>query len=295
VADETGTTEHLLDYYPYGSPRIDQATGFGEQRKYIGQYYDSSTDLSYLNARYYNGTHGQFLSQDPMFWSTKQDLQNPQSLNSYSYGNDNPITNSDPSGLASSYFSNLIQQAQQRAIQAAQTKLLSIYQQFIVGTFGNFGEGISNPIGSGQFAMDSSQPLPFRISAGIGLVAGMTSLGLDVEAQATRPVIGVTGKFGEQQLAKIVGGESQVSFPTNLGRRVSDQYASNIINEAKTGYQSLTSRNALQIAKDKIIVQSGNAAGAAWHFFESPVTGLKGGSAPLYKALKNAGIPFIIY
>ena len=38
------------------------------------------------------------MSEDPVFWSTKQNLENPQSLNSYSYGNGNPITNKDPNG-----------------------------------------------------------------------------------------------------------------------------------------------------------------------------------------------------
>ena len=53
---------------------------------------------AFLNARYYDGTRGQFLSEDPVFWSTKQDMANPQSLNSYSYANGNPVTNKDPDG-----------------------------------------------------------------------------------------------------------------------------------------------------------------------------------------------------
>jgi hypothetical protein len=35
-----------------------------------------------------------------MFWSSNQNLSEPQSLNSYSYANDNPITKSDPTGRA---------------------------------------------------------------------------------------------------------------------------------------------------------------------------------------------------
>lgn len=111
VTSATGTVENLTDYYPYGSNRINQVSGFDEQRKYIGQYYDSSSDLSYLNARYYDGGRGQFLSQDPSFLdiggpgfeqnyqrTLQQHLINPQSLNSYSYGLNNPIINSDPEG-----------------------------------------------------------------------------------------------------------------------------------------------------------------------------------------------------
>jgi len=53
--------------------------------------------LSYLNARYYNGTIGRFVTQDPVFWGN-QNLADPQSLNAYSYANNNPITFSDPNG-----------------------------------------------------------------------------------------------------------------------------------------------------------------------------------------------------
>jgi RHS repeat-associated protein len=53
--------------------------------------------LSYLNARYYNPTQGQFLGEDPVFWG-QQNLQDPQSFNAYSYSENNPIAESDPSG-----------------------------------------------------------------------------------------------------------------------------------------------------------------------------------------------------
>jgi RHS repeat-associated protein len=56
--------------------------------------------LSYLNARYYNSAQGQFLSEDPVFLGNpnQQSLQDPQSLNTYSYSDDNPINKSDPNG-----------------------------------------------------------------------------------------------------------------------------------------------------------------------------------------------------
>ena len=51
-----------------------------------------------LNARYYDSPQGQFISQDPIFLSSSQNLTDPQSLNAYSYSEDNPITKSDPAG-----------------------------------------------------------------------------------------------------------------------------------------------------------------------------------------------------
>jgi len=102
-----GAVTELSDYYPYGSIRVDEAStnsSSKEQRKYIGQEFDPSTSLSYLNARYYDGARGQFLSEDPVFWEVgqtqdgKNALTNPQALNSYSYAGNNPIINSDPQG-----------------------------------------------------------------------------------------------------------------------------------------------------------------------------------------------------
>src|SRR3989344_78036 len=69
ITNSTGSVEELLDYYPYGKIRIDnKVSGYAEQRKFIGQEYDAETGLNYLNARYYDGARGQFVSEDPMFW-----------------------------------------------------------------------------------------------------------------------------------------------------------------------------------------------------------------------------------
>jgi RHS repeat-associated protein len=99
VTDENDNVVQTMDYYPYGATRISVSTSTKEKRQFIGQFTDDST-LSYLNSRYYNGSQGQFLSEDPLFLLTpaQQNLKDPQSLNSYSYSEDNPITKSDPSG-----------------------------------------------------------------------------------------------------------------------------------------------------------------------------------------------------
>jgi RHS repeat-associated protein len=91
----------VSDYYPFGTPRIDQRnSSFNEQRKFAGTIRDDSTGLDYMQARYYSGARGQFLSEDPLFIGSpaKQDLSNPQGLNPYVYALDNPITNRDPNG-----------------------------------------------------------------------------------------------------------------------------------------------------------------------------------------------------
>jgi hypothetical protein len=51
---------------------------------------DAGVVQALLNARYYEGSRGQFLSQDPILLGDpkSQNLIDPQSLNSYSYSDD---------------------------------------------------------------------------------------------------------------------------------------------------------------------------------------------------------------
>jgi RHS repeat-associated protein len=111
VTDENGNVVQTLDFYPYGGTRISVATSTNEKRQYIGQFTDDST-LSYFNARYYDTSRGQFLSEEPIFLaigdtykigqlaqSDQQTyLRDPQRLNPYSYAKNNPITLRDTTG-----------------------------------------------------------------------------------------------------------------------------------------------------------------------------------------------------
>jgi hypothetical protein len=76
---------------------------------------DAGVVHALMQARYDNSNRGQFISDDPSFLAvgdqgqlkqvTGQDqttfLADPQQMNSYGYGRDNPITRSDPSGNSS--------------------------------------------------------------------------------------------------------------------------------------------------------------------------------------------------
>jgi|GEM_PF-788728 len=108
IADSAGNPQQAIDYYPFGQERLCGGPLSGTssvsdlscdaERKYIGEYYDTDTALNYLNARYYDSFIGRFISQDPMYWSPEKVLNDPQSLNAYSYARNNPIVNKDPSG-----------------------------------------------------------------------------------------------------------------------------------------------------------------------------------------------------
>lgn len=62
--------------------------------RYCGEYYDKETATVYLRARYYNPSTGRFISRD----SVTGDINDPLSLNLYTYCHNNPLLNFDPSG-----------------------------------------------------------------------------------------------------------------------------------------------------------------------------------------------------
>ena len=66
VTDENDNVVQTLDYYPYGATRVSVGTSTNEKRQFIGQFTDDST-LNYLQARYYDNSRGEFLSEDPIF------------------------------------------------------------------------------------------------------------------------------------------------------------------------------------------------------------------------------------
>ncbi|MGW0808232.1 RHS repeat-associated core domain-containing protein [Nonomuraea sp. NPDC002799] len=99
-----GTPTATRAYDPYGKVRArtgDTAT----DRGFLGQIEDSTTKLSYLNARYYDTTAGVFVSADPLY-----DMARTKSLNPYGYSAGDPINFSDAGGLTPSYSYGLEQQ-----------------------------------------------------------------------------------------------------------------------------------------------------------------------------------------
>lgn len=61
---------------------------------YSGEYWDSSTNLQYLRARWYDPNMGRFINED----TYEGDIKNPLSLNLYTYVENNPLRYVDPTG-----------------------------------------------------------------------------------------------------------------------------------------------------------------------------------------------------
>ncbi len=62
--------------------------------RYAGYYYDRKTQFYYLQARYYDPRPGRFISED----TYEGEIEEPITLNQYTYANNNPVMYVDPTG-----------------------------------------------------------------------------------------------------------------------------------------------------------------------------------------------------
>ncbi|MFC5405720.1 S8 family serine peptidase [Cohnella soli] len=62
--------------------------------RYAGEYWDDSTNLQYLRTRWYDPSMGRFINED----TYKGQIDNPLTLNLYTYVSNNPLIYTDPSG-----------------------------------------------------------------------------------------------------------------------------------------------------------------------------------------------------
>jgi RHS repeat-associated protein len=94
LLDRLGSNRTGKRYYPFGEEQV--ATP-NDKDKFATYFRDSSTGLDYAMNRYYGSNMGRFLTPDPFGGSAK--LGRPNSWNRYSYVENDPANNNDPSGL----------------------------------------------------------------------------------------------------------------------------------------------------------------------------------------------------
>nr|WP_323183658.1 polymorphic toxin-type HINT domain-containing protein [Streptomyces prunicolor] len=85
-------------FSPFGESRQGGTGTWMDDKAFLGKTADDDTGLTSIGAREYDASTGRFISVDP-----KLTLDQHQSLNGYSYANNTPVTQSDPTGLESCY------------------------------------------------------------------------------------------------------------------------------------------------------------------------------------------------
>jgi len=87
-----GNVASMLAYRPFGLPIV--VSGAEPMYGYTGEYRESTPNLVYLHARWYDPTIGRFLSPDDRLGR----LSMPQDQNRYAYVVNNPMAYTDPTG-----------------------------------------------------------------------------------------------------------------------------------------------------------------------------------------------------
>ena len=104
VTDSAGSMIELAEYKPFGefSRREQYGTTNAAWYYFTGKPLDDETGLMFYGARYYSPILGRFITPDTIV----QAPLNPQTLNRYSYCNNNPVNLIDPDGH--SWISKLV-------------------------------------------------------------------------------------------------------------------------------------------------------------------------------------------
>ena len=104
MTDSAGQVVWKADYRPFGEEQAVAGTVTND-RKLVGKEKDEETGLYYFGARYENAKIGRFIAPDPVravdahtSKTNEMLLHNPQRLNTYAYGLNNPYRYIDPDG-----------------------------------------------------------------------------------------------------------------------------------------------------------------------------------------------------
>ena len=100
LSDASGAMVYRGEYDPHGQTMLEVAPGgsFLNSKKYTGYERNWATNLDDANARTYHHNRARFMQPDPL-GAGAADATNPQSLNRYSYVQNDPVNFIDPSGL----------------------------------------------------------------------------------------------------------------------------------------------------------------------------------------------------
>jgi RHS repeat-associated protein len=104
LSNSSGTITDKYNFDAFGN-LLSSTGSTNNNYLYRGEQFDSNLGWQYLRARYYDPNVGRFPSVDPFEGWQEQ----PMSRHRYLYGNANPVTYSDPSGLMSLSELNVVQ------------------------------------------------------------------------------------------------------------------------------------------------------------------------------------------
>ena len=229
ITDSTGTKVQALTYYPYGATRANvPGTPVNVPYKYTGKELDN-TGLYYYEARYYDPTLGRFISADTIV----PGVYDPQSLNRYSYVQNNPFSYTDPTGHWgwNSFWEDL-----ENSVGTFFDRLFADINKFIdrIGGEGCVGSGTACENPGGPLQNDSHPPPPPPPGgscgpAGCNAAAGSTTADVvasrepihvtfspsqgSTTGSVLRAYQGSASKTSDQQLVELLAAQQKMTTP----------------------------------------------------------------------------------
>ncbi len=97
ITNSNGAICYDSDFYPFGGERAYTSTCI-QNYKFTGKERDSESGLDNFGARYDSSQYGRFMTPDPL-WIKADRMLDPQRLNLYAYGRNNPLKFTDPTGI----------------------------------------------------------------------------------------------------------------------------------------------------------------------------------------------------
>src|SRR3990172_9281738 len=114
MSDSSGAVVWRADYMPFGEETVSTSAA-SNNKMFVGKEKDSETGLHYFGARYMDSPAGRFVSPDPIgpvdpatSQINKSVIANPQRINIYAYGLNNPYKYEDSDGQWSEAVHNLM-------------------------------------------------------------------------------------------------------------------------------------------------------------------------------------------
>lgn len=192
LRSEDGTILNKYSYDMWGNIIEMEETVYNPFR-YSGEYWDESTGLQYLRARWYDPSIGRFINQD----TYEGEINNPLSQNLYTYVYNNPLIYMDPSGFSPvgpgngsifdsnqwSYLSNLANNGNggQREWANKQIKQQLYYKKLDEG---KKGSTIAIPApATGTNVAGGASTIALRVAGVIGIIATISGSESDISKE----------------------------------------------------------------------------------------------------------------
>lgn len=221
LTDNTGAVRELTEYDPFGQVITHEkyGTNFATIWYYFtGKPLDDETGLIFLGARYYNPSLGRFITPD----TKVQASDNPQTLNRYTYCNNNPVNLVDPTGHSWwKKFWHSVEKVFEDVALAIVAIAAVVFQPELVPLIGSFMAGVvTGAIVGGAIGGISSSIMGGDMGQGIltgaiggAIFGGIGGFGLSGPAEVAAHFAG--GAASGAINAEIVGGNAGINALIN--------------------------------------------------------------------------------